>query len=213
MKKNVVFACVFLSVAAFTASAFEQTLRLWIGPTWPREMLETEQKTAWNAGVAAGVTVDRKIGIGGEIDFLWQVNRQEEEIDDGISVILDEQKTFMWPILGYLYISPIPDFLVYPVIEGQIGFNLLYYKGDLAESQPTAVDDDFDRNGLYLGLIGKAIADAHVRIGDNSSLFAGLAYTWSNPSKTKKIERNGQKLKAHRAMRGLAIRMGIALLY
>jgi hypothetical protein len=213
MHKTVLVSAL-VACLSLSAGALERTLRLSIGPAWPHILLDTEKKTAWNAGIAAGVTVDRKIGVGGACSFLWQINREEEQIESYATRILDEQKTFMWPLTGYLFINPLPDLIVHPVIEGRIGFNMLYYTESRSDTQPAGSDGQFDPNGLYIGLIGAIGADAHFQIGDNSSLFAGLSYTWTDPTKPSKVElSNGSAVEVHRNMRGIGIRMGVSMTY
>jgi len=113
----------------------------------------------------------------------------------------------MFPLFAYLSVSPVPDLYVQPCISGYAGLNTMYftYKGDSTETNVS-----FDGNGWYMGFIWKIAADAVMKLGDNSGLFAGLEYQWSKP---RKLGSNDGNLYLRRNMSGLGIRMGIKVNY
>jgi hypothetical protein len=199
-----------LLLAVFSVHALDKTINLKIGPVWPKAIRDSEKKTAWDASIEAGISIDRKVGIGGAVNFLWHKVAEEQQLTNNVFRLETQEKIFMWPILGYIAINPLPDLRVHPVIQGQIGFNMMYYshKEDSVKQSITVEGEDF--NGIYIGLIWKAIADARVQIGENSSLFAGLEYQWSRPRQASNKEEN---IYALLEMRGIGIRLGLMFYY
>ncbi|HMA64455.1 MAG: hypothetical protein ACM31E_01190 [Fibrobacterota bacterium] len=183
-----------------------------IGPAWPSSLWETEKPTAWDAALQTGVVFDKRVGIGGSLDFLWNNDAKETAQGNGIYQVSVTQRTFMFPICGYLSISPLPQLILSPSISGYVGLNTMYFSYEGNSIKKTATDSSFrvDGNGWYMGLIWKIAADAVLRIGDNSALFAGLEYQWSKPRKLGDSEGN---LYLRRNMSGLGVRMGVKVDY
>lgn len=183
-----------------------------IGPAWPSSLWETEKPTAWDAGLQSGVVFDKRVSIGGSLDFLWNNDAKETSLGNETYQVSVKQRTFMFPVCAYLSITPLPDLILSPSISGYVGLNTMYftYRGDSTRIATSTKEGRVDGNGWYMGLIWKIAADAVLRIGDNSSLFAGLEYQWSKPRKLGESEGN---LYLRRNMSGLGVRMGIKVDY
>lgn len=199
-----------LSGLFFFTGASEKILNFQIGPLWPYVLKETPEPTAWNTSMQIGRIIDRRISIGADINFLWNRYTDEELVTGNISQINSKQKTLCFPLTAFLTITPFPDLIVYPGISGQIGLNTMYYsKSTDSIGTNNSMTNGFDENGWYMGFIGKIGADAYFALSDNSTIFAGMEYLWSNPKKiTRKRTDN---LVARRKMSGFGLKFGIGL--
>lgn len=195
----------------FFAEASERTINIQIGPLWPHVLKESSKPTAWNSSLQIGRVIDRKIAIGTDINFLWNNYSDEEMVIGNISQVSSKQKTLCFPITAFLSITPFPDLIVYPGISGQIGLNTMYYSNSTDSIKTdNSMTNGFDENGWYMGLIGKIGASAYFAFSNNSTIFAGMEYLWSNP---KKISRKRtDNLVARRKMSGFGLKFGIGLL-
>jgi hypothetical protein len=200
-----------------STSYAEKQFQVKIGPTWPSALWYTEKPTAWDASIQTGGIVDDKVAIGAAFDFLWNKDAKEQKVNSYVSRVEILQRTVMFPVMGYLSITPAPNLFVQPCISGYIGLNTMYfsYKGDsFKDSTNNSVLQRYttpiDGNGWYMGLIWKVASDIVVQMGDNSGLFAGVEYQWSKP---RKLGDNDGNLYIRRNMSGAGIRLGIKVSY
>jgi len=182
----------------------ESLLTLKIGPSWPQALLSTGIPSG-DAEIDYGVMIDKKVGFGLSADFLWNVQSTTTRTDSGAHYkILSEQKTFMFPIMGFFVLDPVPKLIVHPVGRFQIGYNSMIYSykvaTDIVAAQPLSP--------YFYGLIIKAGVDALYNLGENSSLFLGLEYRWAGTETTSNT--NGEFDK--RDMSGVGIRAGVRVL-
>ncbi|MBN1759177.1 MAG: hypothetical protein JW863_12705 [Chitinispirillaceae bacterium] len=166
--------------------------------------------TAGDGSLHIGLVFDRKIAFGGGIDFLWNVNKKATPIAGNTYKIEESQKTFMFPISGYLALSPIPQFRFHPCLSTQIGFNTMYY----SNKQDTLQDDESvpgsDENGWYMGFYWKIAGDVMFNLGETSVLFAGLEYQVTRPDK---VNVRNDDIFTQRDMNGAGFRFGVRLAY
>jgi len=64
-----------LCIAAWTFA--ENQFQAKIGPTWPSSLWDTKKPTAWDASLQVGTVFDKKVTIGGALDFLWNNEAKE----------------------------------------------------------------------------------------------------------------------------------------
>jgi hypothetical protein len=182
-----------------------------IGPTWPRVLLGEESPTAWDAAIVSGLIFDQKMSIGGGVDFLWNNRSKEEKISDNRFRIDSEEKTFMFPVSGYLSIAPLPDLIVNPCVSGQIGLNTMYFSHK--ENKMEALTPDSllnDENGWYMGLFWKIALDAMVSIGSSTALYTGIEYQRTQPKKLGSSE--DETFFYRRDMSGFGVRLGFRVI-
>ena len=197
-----------MTVGLGMSFAAENLLVLKIGPTWPKALQWSKKPTAWDASVQGGWVFDRKLAFGGGIDFLWNVNKQTTPISGGGTSyrIENVQKSFMFPISGFLALTPIPDFRVHPCASVQIGLNTLYYSNSADSVLATALRE----SGWYMGFYCKLAADAVLNLGDKSGLFAGVEYQWATADK---LNPGASDILTQRKMGAFGLRMGFRVLY
>jgi hypothetical protein len=172
-----VLSCLLLSVLSTTASA-EKMLSMKIGMTWPRALLSTGVPTG-DAEVNYGLIIDKKVALGISGNFLWNVQSKEERVDTGGTghyKTINAQKSFMFPIMGFFQLDPVPDLIVHPVGRFQIGYNSMIYS--YTEADPSGGEAK-PLSPYFYGLIMKAGVDAIYDIGENSALFLGMEYRWA----------------------------------
>jgi hypothetical protein len=207
--KRIVF--IVAIAAAAIPSLAEQMFALRIGPVWPRDIFigsPAGKRTAWDAGVDVGMLFDKKVGVGVSGEFMWHTISQDSSyfnIPDSTTrdVKNSEQKRFMFPVSLFLMFDPISQYVVHPVIRGQIGFNMLTYTN---KSFPAGVETDKVDHGFYMGIIGKVSAEAHYKLGDNVSLISGFEYQWSRVQ--RKVENTSNQYYRQK-LYGPGIRVGI----
>jgi hypothetical protein len=171
-------SCLLLSVLSTPASA-EKMLSMKIGMTWPRELLSTGVPTG-DAEVNYGIIIDKKVAIGVSGNFLWNVQSKEEKVDTGGTghyKTISAQRSFMFPIMGFFQLDPVPDLIVHPVGRFQIGYNSMIYSYTEADSLGNNAKP---LSPYFYGLIMKAGVDAIYDIGENSALFLGMEYRWAD---------------------------------
>ena len=206
LRKTAAAILVLTSIMIGTVSA-EQHLILKIGPVWPVALFKSEKTTSWDASILGGVAIDRKVAIGGGIDFLWNVNSDVEKVSGNIYRRETTEKTFMIPVSGYVSIDPVPDLIVHPCITGQIGVNMMYFAhAEDSISVGEDISSVVDENGWYFGLYWKIAADAVYDLSEKSGVFAGIDFQWSQP---EKIDVNKSDLFTRRNMNGIGIRLGL----
>jgi hypothetical protein len=202
---------VFLLSALTSLPSAEKVLTLTIGPSWPQALLNTEKPTAGNASIRYGALFDRKVSIGAGIDFLWNNNAKETETSNNLYQIEVMQRTLMFPLSGFISITPLPDLLVQPGISSQFGLNTMYfsYQKDstvLINNQRSNIDG----NGWYMGFYWKIAADAICKLGENSAILAGVDFQYSKP---KKLLENNSNMYVRRNMNGIGIHGGFQFTY
>jgi hypothetical protein len=204
-----------ISILLFTVSiisgafASDKTVILKIGPVWPKVLLGSDHSTSWDASVISGATIDKRVTIGGGIDFLWNVYSKETRIHNNAYRVDMEERSFMFPISGYLSLSPVPDLKVCPVLSGQLGLNTMYYSHKENKKEVTTPDSELtDENGWYMGLYWKLALDAVVSLSENAGFFVGLDYQHSRP---KKLGVDARDEIVRRNMSGIGIRAGLSV--
>jgi hypothetical protein len=192
-----------------SASASDKTVILKIGPTWPRELIGTDHSAAWDASVITGAIIDRRLTIGGGVDFLWNYYSKETKIQNNTYRKEKQEKTFMFPISGYLSLSPLPDLKVCPVLSGQLGLTTMYYTKDSLNNGKVINDTPYtDENGWYMGLYWKLALDAVVSLSENVGFFVGIDYQYSKPQQLGVKDKNNV---VKRDMSGIGIRAGLSV--
>jgi hypothetical protein len=187
----------------FFASRAESMLTLEIGPSWPEALLSTGIPSG-NGEIEYGAMIDKKVGFGLAADFLWNVLSKEAKDSTGVHYrTLTEQKTFMFPIMGFFVLDPMPKLIVHPVGRFQIGYNSMIYSYKQTENAVVTPLSPY-----FYGLIIKGSIDALYNLGENSSLFLGVEYRWADMKTTSNT--NGEFDK--RDMSGVGIRAGFRVL-
>ncbi len=205
-----------LFITGIQISSYAQNLlNIGIGPTWPKDLRETEKPTAWNATIEYGKLFDNIIGIGIDIDFSWNVFYTDSLVIDSSKIPvdtvtrkLDDNKIFMFPISAMLIIDPIPQFKVHPVIKGQVGFNMMTKSYE--DVSPTGKVIKSPTNGFYIGIIGKASIDAVLDLGEHAGLFAGFEFQWG---KLRHNRKGTERDRDYYEFYGPGIRMGLSVLF
>ena len=175
----------FLCICFFFSSGNSQNIiNIGIGPTWPKELRDTEKPTAWNATIEYGKLFDNIVGFAVDFDFTWNVFYTIVEVIDTSSTPpdtvdrkLDNNRIFMFPISGAIIFDPIPKFVLHPVIKGQVGLNMMTKAYEELDSL-TGQAIKSPKNGFYIGIIGKASVDAVYDLGEHVALFAGFEFQW-----------------------------------
>lgn len=181
MRNTLKTALFVASILGVLGSSHAQTLfSLKIGPSWPQGLLSTES-ASWDAGLDYGMIIDKKVGFGLAADFLWNV-RTQDTLNSATNTYFrkTEEKSFMFPIMGFFFIDPVPKLIVHPVARFQIGYNSMIrnVKTDSTDAKSQAVQNTV--SPYFYGLIIKVGADALYNIGENSSLFLGMEYQWAD---------------------------------
>jgi hypothetical protein len=211
LRKTVLCIMATLTLAG-SVHAAERLFLLKIGPTWPQKLRFKEEPTAWDASVQTGIIVDRKIAFGGGVDFLWDNYNKPTPVQDDNYRIDKSRKAFMFPVSGYIALTPIPDFKFHPCGSVQIGLNTAYYSEKKDSTSISEKKDStlIDENGWYMGFYLKVAADAIFNLGEQAGLFAGIEYQWAN---MKKLNTQRDDIFRKLDMSGVGIRMGFRVIY
>lgn len=203
---------------AVSATAQTKTVDLRFGPVWPRDLLDSEKATAWDAAVGYGITVDRVVGFGIAADFMWNRNEKTETIGDNFQVPYQEIATYMFPLSGFIVLDPVPDLVVRPVLRFAVGYNSLIYNYDIDTSLSDEQSDQVDPDGYYYGLYLKPSLEAAYNFTEAAGVYAGLEYQWAKTKSAKEYsiedsDQPGTYRTARRVynMSGLGLRMGLRL--
>jgi hypothetical protein len=212
LQKPVIMLSMAVLLGLTVSSRAERFIQLKIGPTWPTALKWSGKRAAGDGSIHAGLVVDRKIAFGGGVNFLWNVNTKESPIPGSPNSykIEESQKTFMFPISGYLALSPIPQYRIHPCLSTQIGLNTMYYSNKKDTLQENVSASGPDENGLYMGFYWKIALDAEFNLGETSGLFAGMEYQITHP---KKITNKDSGIITERDMNGFGFRFGVRLVY
>jgi hypothetical protein len=175
-----------------------------IGMTWPRELLSTGIPTG-DAELNYGIIIDKKVALGISGNFLWNVKAKKQQLDSSEHYkIIDAQQSYMFPIMGFFQIDPVPNLIVHPVATFKIGYNSLIYSYTEADSSNRSSKPLYP---YFYGLIIKGEVEALYDIGERSSLFLGMGYRWAN---AKTFTKSG--LFDERNMGGIALSAGFRVL-
>jgi hypothetical protein len=199
-----ILSCLLLS-GIITATNAERMLSMKIGTTWPRALLSTGVPTG-DAEVNYGIIVDKKVACGITGNFLWNVQSKEQRAGTtGHLKIVSAQQSYMFPIMGFFQIDPIPDLIVHPVATFKIGYNSMIYSYTEADS---AGNNKQPLHPYFYGLIIKSGIDALYDIGERSTLFLGMEYRWAD---TKTVS-NTNGLFDKRNMGGIGLSAGFRVI-
>lgn len=212
LRKSALMTALCAAALCGTASGAERFLSLKIGPLWPDALLDASKSTAWDASIHSGIIADRKVAIGGGIDFLWNVYRRESSVEGSSNAyrLEEARRTFMFPVTLYLALDPLPDLLIHPCVSTQIGLNTMYYSTTRDSSDGDETVPTIDEDGVYMGFFWRIAADALYNIGESAALFLGIEYQISNP---RKIKKERDDIFTRRKMSGFGLRGGIRLIY
>ncbi len=212
-QKKLLFLAIILLTSGDIIFASERLLQLKIGPAWVKELQWSENPTSWDASIQSGLIFDKKLSFGGELDFLWNINKKATNIRNNTYRLEKIERTFMFPVSGFFALDPIPDFRVHPCASIQMGLNTMYYSHKEKEnSRVEDIPDNtlIDENGWYMGFYLKIAVDAAFNLGEQSALFAGLDYRWSKPNK---LGVKSGEIFTQRNMSGVGIKMGFRVIY
>jgi hypothetical protein len=204
MKKHLLtISCLLMIGAATLSFGSENMMSVSIGPTWPRVLLSTGT-ASWDVEACYGIIVDKKIGVGICGNFLW--NSQAKDIRDpsGHYMTISDQSTFMFPIMGYFMIDPMPKLPVRPAAHFALGYNSMIYN----YTQKDSTGSGSPVSPYFYGLIVKTGVDAVVNVGEQSALIFGLEYRWAD---TKNAS-NTAGLFDRRNMGGIELRGGFRVI-
>jgi hypothetical protein len=196
--------CILVISGLWSFAGAEKLFSMKIGTTWPQVLLRTGIPSG-DVEINYGMLIDRKVGFGIAADFLWNVMNKEARDSSGDHFyITSEQKTFMFPIMGFFLLDPMPDLVVHPVARFEIGYNSMIYsynsKVDALAVKPLSP--------YFYGLIIKASIDGLYNLGERSALFLGLEYQWAGTTTTN----NNVGLFDKRDMGGIGLRAGFRVL-
>ncbi|MBD3345574.1 MAG: hypothetical protein GF401_10980 [Chitinivibrionales bacterium] len=203
MKKNI--ALFILCVSTISSVFGENVLNLKIGPLWPRYLLDTDTKTAWDATVEYGIDIDEKVGFGVGADFIWNRSTKDKDtlIDTSISdqqkTVQEDIKSFMFPVSGFIFVDPLSHMLVHPLLQFNIGYMPHIYSQRGKEIENTT--------RYYHGLYMQLALDGVYGFSENASVLAGINYQWANTRRRDKDDRNTIY---YRNMSGLGFEMGFS---
>jgi hypothetical protein len=200
LRKAAAFSVLILAMIA-SASA-EKMVSAKFGISWPQALLSTAVPSE-DVELSYGMIIDRKIAFGVSGDFLWNVQAKVEKVPSTTNIslykTLSEQKTFMFPVMAFFQLDPVPDLVVHPVAHFQIGYNSMIYSYMQTES---SVATSF--SPYFYGLIMKLGVDGLYSIGKSSSLFLGMEYRWADMQNAS----NNDGLFNKRDMSGIGISLG-----
>jgi hypothetical protein len=173
--------CIVSMCGVFSTVRAEGLLSINIGPIWPQALLSTGAPS-WDGELEVGALIDKRIGFGFACDFLWNV-RTRDVLDTSTNHyrITNDEKTFMFPLMGFFMIDPVPNLIVHPVGTFQIGYNQMIYN---VKTDNTTLNTQKTVSPYFYGLIIKVGVDAVYNLGERAAIFAGLEFQWANTKTT-----------------------------
>jgi hypothetical protein len=190
------------------------------GMAWPQALRGVEgvgSHTAWKAGIEWGGTIQERIALGGSFGLLWKRvaddtisdsihdpyggTIQQYEVNRSISRVL-------LPLEGTLSIDLVPELPVRPVLRCAGGPAMMVYLNRHLKDEYQSESELSEQSGVYWGMIGRVGADLMIRLGEESDLYFGAEYQWSQLSKHKW----GTNIRYRQDMSGPAIRIGVRIL-
>lgn len=201
-----------LLVVVASGYSYDRFISLKIGPCWPKALWKSEISTAGDGAASMGWVFEEKLYLGGNVNFLWNVNKKTSLVSGNTYRIEESEKSFMFPVGGTIGLAPIPDYIFYPYISTNIGLGMMYYSN---KKDSTRVSDDdrlsiSDENGFYMGFYWKIAADCIYRLGEQVRLFLGIDYQFCN---TTKMNQKHGDIFTRRDMSAFGLRGGILLIY
>jgi len=193
--------CAIALIGAISTAKAEKLFSGSIGMVWPQALLNTGIPTG-DAELNYGMLIDKKVGFGIAADFLWNVQANDQKDTSSHYKVISERRSFMFPIMGFFILDPVPNLIIHPVGRFEIGYNSMIYS---YKSQDTTVGAAAKPLSPYFyGLIVKAGIDGLYNLGERSALFVGLEYQWAATSTTN----NTEGLFDKRDMSGIGIHAG-----
>ena len=192
--------CAILMSGACSLAGAEKLFSMSIGMTWPQALLNTGIPSG-DAEIMYGAMIEKKVGFGVAADFLWNVQTHVAQDTGGLFKVTSDQKSFMFPIMGFFVIDPFPNLIVHPALHFEIGYNSMIYT---VKNDTTNRSSSTPVSPYFYGLIVKTGIDANYNIGGMSSLFLGLDFQWANTETAD--TQNG--LFNKRDMSGIGLRAG-----
>lgn len=191
---------VIASGALFLPTA-ENMFSVKIGTTWPQALLSTGICSG-DAALEYGIIIDKKIAFGLTGDFLWNTKRQDvRDSSSGQWRISHADNCFMFPVMAFFMLDPVPELIIHPSAQFQIGYNSMV---SATTQYDTTQKKDITNSLYYYGLIMKAIVDASYDIGEHSAVFLGVEYQWAEVNTSS----NTIGLFNKRDMSGIGLRAG-----
>jgi hypothetical protein len=227
MKTQAFLCAACLVCVAAIAGRAETMLNLKMGPAWPKALRSDNAEngiTAWEPSIEIGTMFNRTVGIGFDAEFQWKRRLVDSTYNDTltggnivpITVIDKVERFYLFPPCFFLCVDPVPDLIVHPVIKGQVGMTLLYYKNQwLDDTNGDGVkekhySEDSGKHGhLYYGVFGKVGVDALYDLGETVSVFAGFEFQFGNARHKKD---NSESEYYTKQIYGPGIRMGFSFL-
>jgi hypothetical protein len=198
--------CLFAVSGVLFSIHAENMFSIKIGTTWPQALLSTGICSG-DAALEYGIIIDKKIAFGLTGDFLWNTKRQDvRDSSSGQWRISHADNCFMFPIMAFFMLDPVPNLIVHPSAQFQIGYNSMV---SATTQYDTTKQKDISNSVYYYGLIMKAIVDASYDIGERSTVFLGLEYQWAEV----KTSGNANGFFNKRDMGGIGIRAGFRVIF
>jgi hypothetical protein len=210
MKKGrgILSVIAFISICATSIHA-ENLINLKIGLYWPKELLNSDISVAGDAQAEYGIIVDRKVAFGAGVDFIWNTTTKDVAVGGGLYKPVKDEKTFMFPVTGFILLDPVPHLIVHPQIKYNIGYNSMIYSYNVKDNSATV----YDRDGYYYGLLMKWALDGIFNLGEQSGIFAGIEYQLARTKSAKQYETEaGEDAYMRRDMSGFGFRAGFRIM-
>jgi hypothetical protein len=133
-------------------------------------------------------------------DFLWNTQSTTASVAGDHFKTVSDQQAYMFPVMFFVQLDPMPDLMVHPVAHFDIGYNsmIFSYTGTDSTGTKTPLSPYFN------GLIVKFGIDGLYNMGERSALYIGMEYQWANMSTVS----NSQGLFDKRDMSGLGLSAG-----
>lgn len=201
-----IYRTILIALTIITSSLADKSFTVKFGPYWPDELQESEKPVALDLAIQSGVNIDKKVSFGAMFDFIWNKNSKEYNLGGNLYEEDLIDRTFMFPLSGYITISPLSELIVSPSLTAQIGMAFMYYK----DKYVAVISNQFipyEEDGWYFGPFIKLGLDAFFNISPNAAIFLGPEYTWAE---LKKIKRDNLFLFTKRDMSGWGLRFGVS---
>jgi hypothetical protein len=195
--------CALTIGSIFSTAMAERLLSFRIGMAWPQELLATASPSG-DAEAEYGLIIDKKVAFGIAGNFLWNVQAKDVPDPSGHYQTLSAQSTYMFPIMGFFMVDPMPALIIHPVAHFNIGYNSMIY----SYTQKDAAGAQAPLSPYFYGLIVQAGVDGLYNIGERSALFIGMEYRWANTSTTSNTNHEFDK----RDMSGIGLSAGFRVI-
>lgn len=186
-------------------------LRVHFGPLWPRELLHSDKPTQWDLGLAYGLMIDNKVGVGVGVDFMW--NRTAEEVPvaghPDLVRLTRSESSYLFPVYAFVTVDPMSRLVVHPALTFNLGYNSMVYNSDDEQELSTGTVPEDDPDGYYFGWFIRPGLDAIVNLGENAGLFVGVDYQWADVRSAKTEGNTYQR----RNMSGVGVKGGLRVVF